>query len=371
MKVSVTLRRLQTRHVLRWLSRAPSIYLKLKYLIQANNLYEIDQFTKNVVNMSNKKTKKRIQFAAVMKYVISENSFGDKILDIMILKSGSKMDDKFLTLGGQIQSLFNSELLSKTNEIGYVSYKLLYKRSKNSDICDLNNLVVKDTKGTIKLSNRHNWNYISKPHLLLGGNSGSGKSYLLFSLVHKMLKETSKENIYICDGKFDELKEIADEKFKLKNNAKSVYAIIEFIKRVENEMDERYRDKFRSREAIFLVIDEFAALSLVLEKDEFKELNKRLKTIILKGRSANIHVLIAMQRASSNSIDLDIRDNTAIRIGLGNLSTENFKMIFGESRAENEILNRGVGEGYILIDGEQISLFESPEIIKEKDKALE
>ena len=246
---------------------------------------------------------------------------------------------------------------------------MLYKRSKNSDICDLNNLVVKDTKGTIKLSNRHNWNYISKPHLLLGGNSGSGKSYLLFSLVHKMLKETSKENIYICDGKFDELKEIADEKFKLKNNAKSVYAIIEFIKRVENEMDERYRDKFRSREAIFLVIDEFAALSLVLEKDEFKELNKRLKTIILKGRSANIHVLIAMQRASSNSIDLDIRDNTAIRIGLGNLSTENFKMIFGETRAENEILNRGIGEGYILIDGEQISLFESPEIIK--DKALE
>ena len=145
--------------------------------------------------------------------------------------------------------------------------------------------------------------------------------------------------------------------------------MIEFIKRVENEMDERYRDKFRSREAIFLVIDEFAALSLVLEKDEFKELNKRLKTIILKGRSANIHVLIAMQRASSNSIDLDIRDNTAIRIGLGNLSTENFKMIFGETRAENEILNRGIGEGYILIDGEQISLFESPEIIK--DKALE
>src|SRR5574340_1102935 len=149
MKVSVTLRRLQTRHVLRWLSRAPSIYLKLKYLIQANNLYEIDQFTKNVVNVSNKKTKKRIQFAAVIKYVVSENSFGDKILDIMILKSGSKMDDKFLTLGGQIQSLFNSELLSKTNEIGYVSYKLLYKRSKNSDICNLNNLVVKDTNITI------------------------------------------------------------------------------------------------------------------------------------------------------------------------------------------------------------------------------
>lgn len=364
MKVSVTLRRLQTRHVLRWLSRAPSIYLKLKYLIQANNLYEIDQFTKNVVNMSNKKTKKRIQFAAVMKYVISENSFGDKILDIMILKSGSKMDDKFLTLGGQIQSLFNSELLSKTNEIGYVSYKLLYKRSKNSDICDLNNLVVKDTKGTIKLSNRHIWDYSSKPHLLLGGNSGSGKSYLLFSLVHKMLRETHKENIYICDGKFDELKEISDEKFQLKNNAKSVYEIIEFIKSVENEMDERYRDKFRSRAAVFLVIDEFAALNLVLEKDEFKELNKRLKTIILKGRAANIHVLIAMQRASSNSIDLDIRDNTAIRIGLGNLSTENFKMIFGETRVENEILNRAIGEGYILIDGEQISLFESPKIIK-------
>lgn len=67
-----------------------------------------------------------------------------------------------------------------------------------------------------------------------------------------------------------------------------------------------------------------------------------------------------MQRASADSIDLAIRDNTAIKIGLGNLSVENFRMIFGEGRGANDILQRERGQGYILIDGQSLSLFDSP-----------
>lgn len=363
MFISVKLRKLHNRYVLRGFKNS-IIFYKLKYLIQTNKLYEIDQFTKHVIVENHKQTKKRIEISSIIKYQVSKNEFGDKILELRLMKSGSKIDEKLLNLTSQIQSLFNSELLSKSNEIGYVSYQLLYKRAKNEEVVNLSDEQFKNTKGTIKLSHRHVWEYIDKPHLLLGGNSGSGKSYLLFSIVWKMMAETINENIFVCDGKFDELEEISKNKFKLKNVAKNVTDIVKSINFVEEEMNKRYADKFRDRKAVFLVIDEFAALSLILDKNEVKELTKRLKSIILKGRAANIHVLVAMQRASSANMDLDIRDNCAIRIGLGNLSQENFKMIFNETRSENEIITRNIGEGYILIDGQSVSLFEAPKIVK-------
>ncbi len=40
---------------------------------------------------------------------------------------------------------------------------------------------------------------LCSPHLLLGGESGSGKSRVLYGLIYKFLGETTDNNI--CDGK--------------------------------------------------------------------------------------------------------------------------------------------------------------------------
>ena len=67
---------------------------------------------------------------------------------------------------------------------------------------------------------------------------------------------------------------------------------------------------------------------------------------------------MALQRAETSVIDGAIRDNFAVRIGMKNLSVENFKMVFGVSKDES-ILKRKKGQGYISIDGE-MEQYEAP-----------
>ncbi len=42
---------------------------------------------------------------------------------------------------------------------------------------------------------------LGSPHLLLGGESGSGKSRVLYGLIYKILRGDNKDNLFICDGK--------------------------------------------------------------------------------------------------------------------------------------------------------------------------
>lgn len=359
MMFKVKLNKLHNRAFLKAFRRS-TIRYKLKYFLQANDLYLIDEIKqlKKIEGIDQRLNK--VQLSVEIKYKTKKNEHNDTLLILHLLKTGSSLDDKLHDLDGQLQSLFNSKLLQKNNEIGFVEYILLYKENTEQEVCDLSITMCYDPQGKILLSKRFEWDYINKPHLLLGGNSGTGKSYLLFSIIHKMLKEAPPYLIYICDGKFDELEQVATDTFNLPMVASSIEDIKLYIESVEELMEERYSTNSKDNEAVFLVIDEFAALNLVIEKKEWQTLNTRIKNIILKGRAANIHVLIAMQRASSDSIDLAIRDNTAIKIGLGNLSVENFRMIFGENRSANDILKRERGQGYILIDGQSLSMFDSP-----------
>ncbi len=96
----------------------------------------------------------------------------------------------------------------------------------------------------------------------------------------------------------------------------------------------------------------FAALRISMDKKEFNEINDSLKRIIiLMGRSANVHLLMALQRAETSVIDVGaIRGNLRLELVWRNLSVGNFKMVFGVSKDES-ILEREKGQGYISIDG--------------------
>lgn len=354
------IRSLKNKYVLEIYKRS-GIRNKLKFFIQTNQLYLVEDLKKQVVNAEGaKQSASQIQVSVLVRWKMIKTEHGDTNLVVQLVRSGSVLDEKLLDYGTQLQSLFGAEMLSKKNLIQCVEYTFLYKKSEEKEVSDLNEKVVFGPRKEIVLNRYQKWEYVGKPHMLIAGNSGSGKSYMLFHLVHEMIREAPLSNIYICDGKFDELKMIASEKFKMPMVANSEEDIVNFIEMTNEFMEERYQKQTKENDAIFLVVDEFAALHGMLEKKEFDRMNKLLKNIILKGRAANIHVLVAMQRASGSNMDLDIRDNTAIRIGLGNLSTENFKMIFGETKNKNEIIKRERGQGYILVDGEDVTLFEAP-----------
>ncbi len=97
--------------------------------------------------------------------------------------------------------------------------------------------------------------------------------------------------------------------------------------RLENH-EQRYDSKERDASGIFFVIDEFVALRIALDKKEFAEINDSLRRIILMGRAANIHIIMALQRPNI-SIRWSDQRYYPYKDWFRNLKDENFKMVFG------------------------------------------
>ncbi len=84
------------------------------------------------------------------------------------------------------------------------------------------------------------------PHLLLGGESGSGKSRVLYGLIYKFLGD-NKDNLFICDGKGEKLYNVGKYILDLPNVGRSKEEIFDYIKDVENLMDRRFQGRFKDQ----------------------------------------------------------------------------------------------------------------------------
>lgn len=335
--------------------RSGSTRMKLKYFIQVNQLYLADDI-KEIINEEQNQKSTQISLSSIIKWKYFRNEYQDKILNLIFLRQGSSLiDKKLLDLGPQLEALFKADLLDSNNFRDYVEYNLLVRESENETyfIDNEQNTNIID-EHTIRLSKYYNWNFSKLPHCLISGNSGSGKSYQLYEIISEAKKIT--DLIFICDGKNDELTLYSKEIFKIKNIYSEESAINKAVKSVEKEMNERFRIRQESNKIInfkplFLIIDEYTSLKLTMEKKEYNSLEQSIKNLILKARSANIHLIISLQRASSENMNLDIRDNCSLKIGLGNLSVENYKMIFNETIEKENLKHKEIGQGYIYLDG--------------------
>ncbi len=73
---------------------------------------------------------------------------------------------------------------------------------------------------------------------------------------------------------------------------------------------------------------------IALIRKNLAEINDT-RRIHIDGRAANIHIIMALQRPEISVLDGAIRDNYPVRIGLGNLKDENFKMVSGITKMIN------------------------------------
>lgn len=337
--------------------KSPLLKYRFKYFLQVNELYKVEEQKLRVSDDNVVGGKSEIQFSSEISWKKEKNEFGDTILIVKIHKDGSVLESRIENAIPKLQSIFGP-IISKENSVKYYEVRLFLKQTDWLEEIDLKEEVEINPQRFIQLSKYHKWNYISSPHLLLGGESGSGKSRVLYGLIYKCLRETTKDNIFICDGKGEELYRVSNYLLELPNVGRTSEEIFDYIKDVENIMDRRHHGIEENQSPVFLVVDEFAALRISMNKKEFEDLNNSLKRIILMGRSSNVHLIMALQRAETSVIDGAIRDNFAVRIGMKNLSVENFKMVFGVSKDES-ILKRKKGQGYISIDGE-MEQYEAP-----------
>lgn len=202
------------------------------------------------------------------------------------------------------------------------------------------------------------WDITKVSHALIVGGTGSGKSWFLHCLLYGFLRMGAE--VHVCDPKNSGLADYEGVAFEVQTEAEGIMGCVAGC--VER-MGERYRQikeypEYRSGQdfsiyglsPVILVIDEYTAFvgSLVKkEKDLFKDL---IAQIVLKGRESGVFVVLATQRPDAVDLDGKIRDQLGLRVALGKMSDDGYRMIFGTMEQKLKKMGKP-GQGYIFMDG--------------------
>ncbi|WP_244956405.1 FtsK/SpoIIIE domain-containing protein [Geobacillus subterraneus] len=215
---------------------------------------------------------------------------------------------------------------------------------------------------------------IQEPHLLIAGESGSGKSTQLRSILTTLIQyyDEDRLHIYCADLKMSEF-----HIFKRCRQVKSVCTTADQLKRmlrfIKSEMARRSQllnekevahinDLPESeRPPIILVcIDE-----LVIAKDD-KEIMNTLIQLVAIGRALNMIVILSMQRPSADILDTKIRANLTVRMGFRTADLMNARII-GTPGAEKISMEH---RGRFLLKREGLMELQAPFLSLERAKKI-
>lgn len=201
------------------------------------------------------------------------------------------------------------------------------------------------------------------PHLLLGGSTGSGKSVGLQTLIACIAysKSPSQANFILIDVGatslmlFEGLPHLSCPVVRERTAAAQTLAALttEMERRIELE----YADhaSFKRLPRLVVVIDEFPALFMGVEKSMVKEVTNNISNLLQRGRHAKIHMVLASQNPTLQNMKVDLGNITA-RIAF-KCAKKNFsETILGEGGAENL-----AGHGDLLLRSPQ---FDSPQRVQ-------
>jgi hypothetical protein len=182
------------------------------------------------------------------------------------------------------------------------------------------------------------------PHILIGGGTGSGKSYLvncmLFSLVNAytprdfLLAIIDPKGTEFANYKtYPHLLKFADNKFEEQ---------LKLVSWAENEMNRRNINVFEPRNVrnikqynrkypeeklprILVLIDEYA--DIVTDKEQRKQFEPIIMRLAAKARSAGIHLCLMMQKPNVETINSALRSNLGCRVALRMDNANSYKTV--------------------------------------------
>lgn len=189
------------------------------------------------------------------------------------------------------------------------------------------------------------------PHLILCGNSGSGKTYMLTYLLGQIAKKPVK--LLLADFKgidFIEFDGCANY-YKHTN-------VGEALDYVFSELQKRMAEPKKDNQPIYFCVDEWASFLLLYSKKEQDTYKQKIGSLLMLGRGVKIFVIMALQRADASYITG--RDNFGNAVGLGALSKESTAMLFND---EKEVIQpKSRGKGYLRTDGKPITEIVVPQM---------
>lgn len=151
----------------------------------------------------------------------------------------------------------------------------------------------------------------STPHLLICGQTGSGKSVEVTNIIEHVL-EMGADYVMILDPK-REFGQYAGPGVDVFNE---IWDIERAIQRLKGHMESLIRQGRKER--FFVIFDEFADAQAnsrrAKELEGDKSLEENFRIVLQKGRSCGIRIVAATQRASAKIISGDLKVNLPVQI---------------------------------------------------------
>ncbi|MEH7157494.1 FtsK/SpoIIIE domain-containing protein [Neobacillus drentensis] len=213
---------------------------------------------------------------------------------------------------------------------------------------------------------------LKQPHILIAGETGSGKSTQLRSILTTMIltKKPSELQLYLGDCKKSEFhifRKVEHVQCVLSNGKE----IARMLKHIKKELDERsdLTETFevshiddlpaeQKRPYIVVCIDEF----VMLRKDE--TIMDILTEIVAIGRTLGVFAILSMQRPNAQVLDTTIRANLTVSMG--------FKL---RDKIEARIVNTPDAEkidvsGHFIMNSDKLYDLQAPYLELEDAKRL-
>ena len=326
-------------------SKLMKISKLMEKFIRRNNMYQSHFITEQ--GIFGERKIERMDYYPVVEY---REKARDNLFCIRIRMDGSLRSERFRELEQPLADMFHTVCIDKIEERGYLTYCFELNRQEQVKIQSCKDIPPLG-ENKIIFSRDISWNWKKCPHILLTGNTGSGKTQLAQYIISCLVKQGVR--VIYCDPKNDN-----EMQYFIKNQCNAVYVseerdIAKVVREAEEEMRKRGKelDSIGVKEAdfppLYLVFDELIAFSKTAEKRTYEETTKRIASIVVMGRSKHVYAGLILQRPDTSFIEGAIRDNLGCRICMGQMSDTAYTMAFGSDFADVKNLRREIGSGLI------------------------
>lgn len=204
--------------------------------------------------------------------------------------------------------------------------------------------------------------HLSNAHLLIAGTTGSGKTVFGKLVCGRIANHLPHSKLAVLDYKGDDYSflEGCSRYYLYSAYSQGIEWVYQTLQaRIQGDTD---------RTPIFALMDEFPAFInrlLATDKKAGQAILEKFGEIMFLGRSKQIHVIGVAQRPDAVIFSGGTRDQFSCCVGLGRLSEEGNKMLFGNDRHNipGEFVP-GEGRGFLLQHGDCIRPVIVPRIHK-------
>ena len=241
-----------------------------------------------------------------------------------------------------------------------VNYKELFKSIPE----DMNLPVIlgEDTYGTPKYAD-----LADMPHLLIAGQTGSGKSVFINSTIATLIakKMPSEVKLLMIDPKQVEFVAYSDIPHLMEPIANNTTQARELLDIAVDEMEERFtlfkkhkvkklseyvKKTGEALSFIVFVVDEFSDLMMMGDTKTKKDVESKIVRIAQKARAVGIHMILATQKPLATIVTSLIKANMPARIAFCVATGVDSRVILDENGAENL-----AGNGDMLINAPSVA----------------